>query len=120
MDSRRDFIFVTDLIEVVYAALQGTGQGHYHVSTGSDYSIKEMFDAVVEAMGIELDEEVEVRPRPEEDAPSILLDPSRTESDFGWKAKVPLADGISKAVEWYREHPVGETYTHLKAEELKV
>ena len=120
MDSRRDFIFVTDLIEVVYAALQGTGQGHYHVSTGSDYAIKEMFDAVVQAMGIELEEEVEVRPRPEEDAPSILLDPSRTEADFGWKAKVPLNEGIAKAVEWYREHPVGETYTHLKAEELKV
>ena len=120
VDSRRDFIFIDDLIEVVLAGLDGTGQGHYHVSTGSDYSIKEMFDAVVEAMGVELDEEVEVRPRPEEDAPSILLDPSRTESDFGWKAKVPLKEGIAQAVEWYREHPVGETYTHLKAEELKV
>ncbi len=82
VDTRRDFIFVEDLIDVVVAALGGTGEGHYHVSSGSDYSIKELFEAVVAAMGIELEEEVEVRPRPEEDAPSILLgplaDPART------------------------------------------
>jgi UDP-glucose 4-epimerase len=119
VDSRRDFVFVEDLIEVVAAALSGTGSGHYHVSSGSDYSIKEVFEAVVAAMGIELDEEVEVRPRPEGDAPSILLDPSRTERDFDWKARVPLAEGIARAVEWYREHGVGETYTHLKPDELK-
>lgn len=119
VDSRRDFVFVEDLIEVVVAALRGTGEGHYHVSSGGDYAIKEMFGAVVEAMGVELEEEVEVKPRPEEDAPSILLDPSRTERDFGWKASVPLQDGIRRAVEWYREHGVGETYTHLKPEELK-
>jgi UDP-glucose 4-epimerase len=120
MDTRRDFVYVDDLLEVVLAALNGTGEGVYHVSSGSDVAIKELFDAVVEAMGVELDEEVEVRPRPEEDAPSILLDPARTEKDFDWKAKVPLADGVAKAIDWYRENGVGATYTHLKAEELKV
>ena len=120
MDTRRDFIYVSDLIEVVTAALAGTGQGHYHVSTGSDYSIKEMFEAVVEAMGIELEGEVEVRPRPPEDAPSILLDPSRTKADFGWEASVPLDEGIAKAVAWYEQNGVGETYTHLKADEVKI
>jgi UDP-glucose 4-epimerase len=120
METRRDFIYVTDLIEVVTAALGGTGQGHYHVSTGSDYSIKEMFDAVVDAMGIELEEEVEVRPAPPEDAPSILLDPSRTQEDFNWEAKVPLSEGIQRAIAWYEENGVGETYTHLKADEVKV
>jgi UDP-glucose 4-epimerase len=120
VDTRRDFVYVDDLLDVVIAALKGTGEGVYHVSSGSDYSIKELFDAVVEAMGIELEEEVEVRPRPEEDAPSILLDPSRTETDFDWKATVPLSRGVADAVAWYRENGVGATYTHLRAEELKV
>jgi UDP-glucose 4-epimerase len=119
VDTRRDFVFVDDLIEVVVKALSGTGSGHYHVSSGSDYSIKEMFEAVVDAMGVRMEDEVEVRPRPEGDAPSILLDPSRTESDFGWRTKMPLGDGIARAVEWYREHGVGETYTHLKPDKLK-
>jgi UDP-glucose 4-epimerase len=119
VDTRRDFVYVDDLLDVVVAALEGTGEGHYHVSSGSDYSIKELFEAVVGAMGVELADEVEVRPRPPEDAPSILLDPSRTQEDFGWEAKVPLSEGIERAVEWYRDHGVGETYTHLKPEELK-
>ncbi len=119
MDTRRDFVYVDDLIEVVVKALGGTGSGHYHVSSGADVSIKEMFDAVTDAMEVELDEEVEVKPRPPEDAASILLDPSRTEKDFSWKAEVPLKEGVARAVEWYRENGVGETYTHLKPEELK-
>ncbi len=120
VDTRRDFIFVDDLIDVAVPALMGTGEGAYHASTGSDYSIKEMFEAVTDAMGVELEEEVEVRPRPEDDAPSILLDPSRTKEDFGWEATVPLTDGIKKAVEWYEANGVGETYTHLKHDEVRV
>jgi UDP-glucose 4-epimerase len=115
MDTRRDFVFVEDLIEVVMRGLGGTGTGVYHVSSGSDVSIKELFDATLAAMGIELDEPVEVRPRAEDDAPSILLDPSRIQHDFGWQASTPLVDGVARAIDYYREHGVAETYTHLKA-----
>jgi UDP-glucose 4-epimerase len=71
-------------------------------------------------MGIELDYEVEVRPRPDEDAATLLLDPAKTNEDFGWAPKVAMEEGIPKTVDWYRDHEVGETYTHLNAEELKV
>ena len=115
MDTRRDFVFVADLIEVVMRGLTGTGSGVYHVSSGSDVSIKELFDATLAALRIELDEPVEVRPRAEDDAPSILLDPSRIQRDFDWQASTPLADGVARAIDYYREHGVAETYTHLKA-----
>jgi UDP-glucose 4-epimerase len=115
MDTRRDFVFVDDLVEVALKAVDGGGEsGVYHVSSGSDVSIKELFDATVKAMGIVLDEEVEVRPRNPDDAPSILLDPSKTERDFGWAARTSLEDGVAKAVDYYREHGVAETFTHLK------
>jgi UDP-glucose 4-epimerase len=116
MDTRRDFVFVDDLVAVALKAIEGAGEsGVYHVSSGSDVSIKELFDATVAAMGVELDEEVEVRPRNPDDAPSILLDPSRTERDFGWAARTPLGEGVGRAVEYYREFGVEETFTHLKA-----
>jgi UDP-glucose 4-epimerase len=115
MDTRRDFVFVDDLIEVVMRGLTGTGKGFYHVSSGSDVSIKELFDATLAALGIELDEPVEVRPRAEDDAPSILLDPSRSQRDFDWRASTPLVDGVARAIDYYREHGVAETYTHLKS-----
>jgi UDP-glucose 4-epimerase len=115
MDTRRDFVYVQDLIDIVELAIDGRGSGGaYHVSSGSDYSIKELFDATVKALGIELDEEVEVRERDPDDAFTILLDPSRTEQDFGWKASTPLEEGVAAAVDYYREHGIEETFTHLK------
>ena len=41
-------------------ARRGRGSGYYHVSTGSDYAIKELFDATIDALEIELEEDVEV------------------------------------------------------------
>lgn len=114
MDTRRDFVYVEDLVEVALKALDGTGAGVYHVSSGSDVSIKELFDATVEAMEIELDEEVEVRPRNPDDAPSILLDPSRTERDFDWQARTPLGEGVAEAIAYFRVRGVTETFTHLR------
>jgi UDP-glucose 4-epimerase len=115
MDTRRDFLYVGDLIEVVVKALKNVGsKGYYHVSSGSDYSIKELFDAAVKALGIRLAKEVEVKPRHKDDVYTILLDPSKTNEDFGWKTKMRLEEGIKNAMEWYKAHGVTQTYTHLK------
>ncbi|MBU1910502.1 MAG: NAD-dependent epimerase/dehydratase family protein [Verrucomicrobia bacterium] len=120
MDTRRDFIYVADLIEVVVKAIDGMGtRGYYHISTGRDYAIKELFEAVVEALGIKLDKPVEVRPRGADDVPTILIDPSKTEQDFQWKAHTPLKEGIARAVEYYRKFGVAETFTHLRLETPK-
>ena len=115
MDSRRDFIFIEDLVEVVMQAIDGRGaRGCYHVASGGDVAIKELFDCTVNALGIHLDEPVEVRPRNPDDAPSILLDPSRTEADFDWKATTPLGAGVAKAIAYYRRFGIQQTFTHLK------
>lgn len=115
MDTRRDFMYIDDLVEIVIRALNGEGGGHYHVSSGSDFAIKELFDATVAALGIELEDDVEVRPRNPDDASTILLDPSRTHADFpGWRVSTPLQTGVARTVSYYREHGIEETYTHLK------
>jgi UDP-glucose 4-epimerase len=119
MDTRRDFIYIDDLIEVVMQAIvDGTGQGHYHVSSGTDFAIKELFDATIAALPeVELDGDVEVRPKSEDDAYTILLDPSRIREDFGWQPRVPLEEGVRHAIDYYREFGVSQTYTHLKVGE---
>ena len=113
VDTRRDFVFVDDLLDVVVAAIEkGTGHGFYHVSSGTDHSIRELYDAVAAAMG--RDDECEEQERGADDAATILLDPSRTNADFGWEAKTPLAGGVRETVRWYEQHGVQETYTHLR------
>jgi UDP-glucose 4-epimerase len=115
MDTRRDFVFIDDLVAVAMKAIDGRGEtGVYHVSSGSDVSIEELFDATIAALQIDLDEPVEVRPRNPDDALSILLDPSKTERDFDWGAQTSLADGVAKAIDYYRERGIAETFTHLR------
>lgn len=115
VDTRRDFIFIDDLIAVVEKAVKGKGsRGFYHISTGSDYSIKELFDETIAAMGISLKTPVEVRPRGEDDVFTILIDPSKTEKDFEWKAKTPLSTGVKAAISYYSEFGITQTFTHLK------
>lgn len=118
MDTRRDFIFINDLVAVVMKAISGLGEkGYYHISSGSDYSIKELFDATVAALGIKLEKDVEVKERNADDVYTILIDPSKTEKTFDWKVTTPLEEGVSKAIEYYKEFGLTQTFTHLKATE---
>lgn len=118
MDTRRDFIYVDDLVAVVLKAIDGMGStGAYHISTGSDYAIKELFEATLKALNIKLDRDVEVRPRSADDAFTILLDPSKTRREFQWQAGTPLTEGVARAIAYYRQHGISQTFTHLKAVE---
>ena len=108
---------VSDVLEKALDGLGGTGA--YHVSSGGDYSIQELFDSTVAAMGITLDQPVEVRPRGEDDAFTILLDPSATNRDFDWKTTVPLETGVAEAISYYQTNGITDTYTHLKLDALR-
>ena len=121
MDTRRDFIFIKDLVDVVLMALDGKGsKGVYHVSSGSDFAIKDLFNATIKALGTKLDQEVEIRPRKPDDAYTILLDPAKTHQDFsGWRACTPLDIGVAAAIDWYKRFGLTETFTHLKLGEGK-
>jgi UDP-glucose 4-epimerase len=117
MDTRRDFIYVQDLIDLVLLAVDGRGEpGVYHASSGSDFSIKELFDATVSALELDPAPEVDVRERNPDDAFTILLDPSRTHAEFGWSPSTPLEEGVAAAVAYYRDFGIEETFTHLKLE----
>ena len=111
VDSRRDFVFVDDLVRVaVKAATQG--RGVYHVSSGLDYPINALYWAVANAMKIDAPEPTQVA-RGADDVATLLLDPTDTLMEFGWAARTPLVAGIRAAVDWYKAHGVTETFTHL-------
>ena len=113
-EARRDFVFAPDLARVVLRAADGAGSGTYHFSSGRDVAIRELYDAVVRAMKFNEYPEPEIRPLAADDAPSILLDPSRTFSDFGDMEFTPLEAIVEAAVSHYRERGVEGGYTHLR------
>jgi UDP-glucose 4-epimerase len=112
--ARRDFCFAGDLAKVVVQAADGKGRGTYHFSSGKDIAIKELYDAVVRAMKLNDYPEPEIKPLGPDDAPSILLDPSRTFEDFADISFTTLDEIARLSVErWQKEGVVGG-YTHLK------
>jgi UDP-glucose 4-epimerase len=116
VDTRRDFVFVDDLVDVLEAAVDGIGEpGVYHVASGRDYAIRDLYDAVAGAM--DRTEPAELRQRGSDDAATIMLDASQTYAVFGWKPRTPLEDGVRRAIAWYEQHGVTQTFTHLRAPE---
>jgi UDP-glucose 4-epimerase len=113
-EARRDFVFVRDLARIVLRATDGTGSGTYHFSSGRDVAIKELYDAVVCAMKLNDYPQPEIRPLGDDDAPTILLDPSRTFRDFGEMTFTPFNEIVDTTVAYYRDHGVQGGYTHLR------
>ena len=101
--------------------IDGDGRsGAYHVSSGSDFSIKELFDATIEALELELDDEVEVRAaqpgRRVHDPARPAPHASRTSAGARRRRS---SEGVAAAIDYYREHGIEQTYTHLKLEPQK-
>jgi UDP-glucose 4-epimerase len=112
--ARRDFCYAGDLARVVVKAIDGKGHGTYHFSSGRDLAIKELYDALVQAMKINNYPEPEMKPLGPDDAPTILLDPSRTFDQFGDINFTSLNEIARLSVErWSMDGVVGG-HTHLK------
>ena len=56
----------------------------------------------------------EVRPLADDDAFSILLDPTKTFSDFGHIEFASLDEIVTSAIEYFEENGTLGEYTHLK------
>ena len=117
--AKRDFVFNVDLAKQVIRAIDGVGSGAYHFSSGKDIAILDLYNAMVEALGMKPYPQPEVRELSPDDAPSILLDPSRTFKDFGEVKFTPLSELCSRSVAYYRKFGVQGGYTHLKHAEKK-
>lgn len=115
-EARRDFVFVRDLAQTVLRAVNGTGAGTYHFSSGRDVAIRELYDAIVRAMKLNDYPEPEIRPLAPDDAPTLLLDPTRTFRDFGDMTFTPLDEIVDQTVAYYRDNGVQGGYTHLRIE----
>lgn len=115
--SRRDFVYVKDLANMTIKAIDGTGQGSYNFSTGSDVPIIKLYDEVVKALNLPQYPEPEIKDLGEDDAASILLDPSETYATFGKPDFTPLPEIVRSACDYYQAYGVKGGYTHLRIEE---
>lgn len=114
--ARRDFVYVKDLVAITLSAIDGNGSGAYHFSSGKDFAIRQLYDAVAGALNLHPAPEPELKSLGEDEAPSILLDPSRTFADFGKFEFTDLQTTVTQAIRYYKAHGTEGEYTHLNTE----
>ena len=98
----RDYVHVKDLADAHIAALDALAAGtnvhtSFNVGTGQGASVKDVIEALSEALGETI--EYEVGPRRPGDPPQLIADVSAIGAELGWKAELGLADIARSAVE---------------------
>ena len=112
----RDFIDMEDFLTIVDLAMFANAPtGIFNVSTGTGHTVKEIFDIVVEHLGIKLDRPVDEVDPGSDDVPAVVLDPSLTMTAFGWTPRYGFRETIRRMLYWYDVHGVTAIYSHLKA-----
>jgi UDP-glucose 4-epimerase len=96
--TRRDFVFIDDLVEATALAGLHAPAGTYNVGSGVATPLQEVADLLV-AAARRKPEIVHADARPV-DVPVTQLDCSRLRSATGWRPAVSLPDGILASWEW--------------------
>ena len=111
----RDFLDMEDFFDMMDLVLADDAPtGVFNISTGEGKTIKDVFDTVAKYLGIDPGE-VPITPPGDDDVPAVVLDPTETERQFGWTAKIGFEDTINRMLKWYDEHGVSAIHSHLKA-----
>lgn len=113
-NAKRDFIDVRNLATVVLQAIDGRGNGAYHFSSGKDVQIIDLYKKVVSAMRLDSEPEFDFQENTAGGPPSILLDPTRTYTDFDMPTLNSIEETVSGAISYYEKFGVTREVTHLK------
>ena len=113
-NAKRDFIDVRNLTTVVLQAIDGRGNGAYHFSSGKDVQIIDLYKKVVSAMKLDFEPEFDFQENAAGGPSSILLDPTRTYTDFNMPTLNSIEDTVSGTISYYEKFGVTREVTHLK------
>lgn len=89
----RDYIHVADVAEAMIRA--NRWRGTVNISTGVETSIEEVYSILSDAADVSL--EPELLPLREGELDRSCMDPSLAEWMLGWRAQIPLADGLRQS-----------------------
>ncbi|MDQ1431923.1 MAG: UDP-glucose 4-epimerase [Actinomycetota bacterium] len=104
-DQSMDFVYVGDVARAnVLAATASTTDEAYNVASGVETTLDELAQALLVAMGSDLD--VEYGPAREVVAVERrLAGTAKAKDDLGFVAEVELAEGLERLVAWWRARP---------------
>jgi GDP-L-fucose synthase len=99
---RREFLYVDDLADAALFLMRNySAEGLVNVGCGEDLTILELAKTMAEVVGFK--GELRFDTTKPDGTPRKWLDVSRITA-LGWKAQVPLREGLERTYRWYLEH----------------
>ena len=99
----RSFCYVDDLVEGMVRLMNSPVEvtGPINVGNPGEFTVKELADQVIDLVGSTAG--VEYLPLPQDDPIRRQPDITRAKEQLQWEPQVPLAEGLPRAVEYFRQ-----------------
>jgi GDPmannose 4,6-dehydratase len=94
LDSKRDWGFAGDYVEMMWLMLQQDEPDDYVVATGRTHTVRAFLEVVFEHAGLDIEKHVEIDERlfrPQE-VPYLLGDSSKARNKLGWEPKIKFEE----------------------------
>ena len=99
----RSFCYIDDLIEGLISMMRSGDEvtGPINLGNPGEFTIAELAELVIEQTGTTAG--IEYRPLPQDDPVRRQPDITRAKSILGWEPTIPLADGLSRTIDFFRK-----------------
>ena len=107
--SRRDYTYVDDVVGGVLGALSAPpGYRIYNLGESATISLSDLIGLLEEATGIRANRRfLPVQPG---DVPVTFADITRARAEIGYDPKIPVTEGVTRFVRWYRGNLAKSTF----------
>ncbi|MBI4210228.1 MAG: GDP-mannose 4,6-dehydratase [Candidatus Diapherotrites archaeon] len=100
LDSKRDFTFVSDVVDALLLALRrNAGFDVFNIGNSDSRSVGELIGIIEKNVGAKAKKRFVAKAR--EDVDATLADISKARGQLGYNPKVRLEEGIEKFVQWF-------------------
>jgi len=96
----REFLYVEDCAEAIILAAEKYNKSEpVNIGAGFEISIKDLVDLIIKITGFK-GQTIWDNSKPD-GQPRRMLDTSKAEKEFGFKAETSLEEGLTKTIKWY-------------------
>ena len=97
----RSFCYVSDLIEGIYRLMMSRVDQPVNIGNPAEMTVLEFAQAIIRATGSR--SKIVFRPLPQDDPRQRRPDIARARKILGWAPQVPLAEGLVKTIDYFRQ-----------------
>jgi CDP-glucose 4,6-dehydratase len=106
----RDFLYVEDVaaayIAIAGALSEGKGAGEaFNAGWGRPNSVREVLELICDVAGADIEPDIRGTGNPDGEIDRQYLASTKIREVTGWEPRVDLREGLSRTLQWYREHP---------------